>query len=180
VKRIVLLLLGLALCRAEPVPETVLRETAVPNRLLRQGDVRLVLRGEALVVQTRLHSAHLPRVLKKISEAESKNWPEGHARVEDRIAYLDALEAASAHALEHADAQGRATLLIEFVADADRAHIRLASPDADPAKPARTWIPVASPAYVRRNMALILQDAFGKDEAEVIAWLVPHGWEAVP
>jgi hypothetical protein len=175
-----LLLAGLAFCRAEPAPETVLRETAVPNRLLRQGDVRLLQRGGALVVQTRLHSAHLPKVLKKITAAELNNWPEDHARAADRRAYLDALEEAGAHAREQADAQGRATLRIEFVSDADGARIRLESPDADPNQAARAWTPTASPDYVRRNMVLILQDAFGKDEAEVLAWLAPHGWEATP
>jgi hypothetical protein len=114
--------------------------------------------------------------MKKITAGELANWPDSHAQAGDRRAYLQALAEAGDLARKGADAQGRASLLIEFIADAAGPRILLEVPNPADATAPRRWTPAASPTYVRRNMVLILQDAFGKDEAEVLAWLVPLGW----
>ncbi|MGA0368463.1 MAG: hypothetical protein ACO3N7_03330, partial [Kiritimatiellia bacterium] len=58
--------------------EKVLMEKAVPNRIIRQGDLRVKTSGEQLILQIDLQTRHLGRIQKKILQSETANWPESY------------------------------------------------------------------------------------------------------
>jgi len=155
--------------------DRVVTRTVVPDATRRQGEVRLVTRGDATVVQTLLATKVLRRVVAEIRKKEEGNWPAGSAGHDDMVRYVDALEAA-ARELEAAagDEDRRYHLLIEFVAGADRGGIVIGEfegDDADGALRPTSAHPIATlPVgrdYLLRNMRLILADSFHLDEAQV-------------
>ena len=163
--------------------DEVLARTAVPNVESPVGEVRLLRRGDATVVQTLLVTRLLPRVTAEIRMKEETNWPADAAGHADMLVYVTALSAAqealrdrlpAADARNVADADRRLRLLIEFVASSSGVHIEIAeftSPAEDRPYDVASRRTLATPAvggaYVLRNMRLILADAFHLAEADV-------------
>jgi hypothetical protein len=139
----------------------------------RVGEVLLVRRGEATVVQTRLATKLLARVVAEIRAKEERNWPAaspGHVAMLRYVAALD--DAVRTGPAPDGDRERR--LLIEFVAGPSETAVALATfergaaPDA-PRVPGRRSLVVLplERAYVTRNMRLILSDAFDRPEHEL-------------
>lgn len=165
----------------DPASDRVVARTVVPDTTPKVGEVRLVTRGQATVVQTLLATRVLGRVVAEIRKKEERNWPRDAEGYGDMRRYLDALEAAAADVRTRRDAAGtrrdgdrRSRLLIEFVASDTASGVLFAEFDAadgDGAIEPTSRRPIAAlalgRAYVFPNMRLILADAFGTPEAEV-------------
>jgi hypothetical protein len=153
-------------------------KVVIPEPARKVGEVRLLSRAGAVVVQTLLSTKLLARVIGEIRKKEEANWPAAAAGRDDAVAYLEALEAVRAAverrspAVDWADRRRR--LLIEFVADAAGQAVLLgtfttASGTTDLTPASREVLGTLTPsrAYVLRNMRLILSDSFKIPEAEV-------------
>jgi predicted RND superfamily exporter protein len=146
--------------------------TFVPDETRKVGEVRLVTRGDADVVETLLYTRLLRRVVREIRAKEMANWPDGAPGHADAVRYCDALEAAERRLRGEPDAgtsgdDRTRRLLIEFVLTPTQAAIVLSRFEAsgDPADlriTGREPLAVLEPSrdYVRRNMRLIAADAF--------------------
>ncbi len=147
--------------------EVVHASVVVPEPSRKVGEVRLLARGEAVVVQTLLSTRLLERVIAEIRVKERRNWPEGDEAV---ARYLGALENAR-HRLEQSRPRAdwsreRSRLLIEFAADEDDDAVFVGSWDfAGDGRTVRDRevFEVLTPRrdYVLRNIRLILADSFG-------------------
>ena len=158
--------------------DRVIATTVVPDDVRKVGEVRLVARGEATVVQTLLATKVLNRVVGEIRTKEEGNWPPGSAERESMERYLSALfrtaDALAARRESGAAGERRLRLLIEFVASPDAAGVIVGEFTGDEVdghitptarRPMET---IALPrAYVLRNMRLILADAFHVPVAEI-------------
>jgi hypothetical protein len=162
----------------------------VPDAARRVGEVRLVTRGNATVVQTVLATKVLGRVVAEITQKELDNWPPDRPGVADRVRYVEALGLA-ARELEAARAaapggERRLRLLIELGASPDASGLVLAtfdpgdsdSPETLPGRRVLRSL-VLGRDYVLRNMRLILADAFHLPESKV-GTLGPLGPAALP
>jgi len=165
----------------DPASDRVVARIAVPRTTPKVGEVRLVTRGQATVVQTLLATKVLSRVVAESRKKEERNWPRDADGYHDMRRYLDALEAAAADVRRRHDVPGvrsdrdrRLRLLIEFVASEDASGVLFAGFDATKTEGAIEPTgrrPIAAlalgRAYVFPNMRLILADAFAMPEAEV-------------
>lgn len=165
----------------DPASDRVVARTVVPDAARKVGEVRLVTRGEATVVQTLLATKVLGRVVAEIRKKEERNWPRDAEGYRDMLRYLDTLEAAAADVRKRRDTVGtaghddrRLRLLIEFVASESASGVLFADFEAaeiDGAIQPTSRRPIATlalrRAYVFPNMRLILADSFGVPESEV-------------
>ncbi len=144
----------------------------IPTSERRHGEVRLIRRGAAVVLQTLLYTPSLRRGLQKIQQKEAANWPPERAGHGDSQKYLEVLAEGKTEALaafdrrpDPADLQQK--LLIEVMQEGGDASVSTSVPDLDGAGDAieiRAVRPVAaSPVsvdYARAVMEIILQSAF--------------------
>lgn len=144
----------------------------VPDANRRVGVVRLLSRGNAVVVQTLLDSRLLARAVAEIRAKEKRAWGDADAA---STAYLAALESALATVESRpADDERRRRLLIEFAAD-DRASVVLVGTfasfdDRTMAHPrSREVLARLEPPreWTLREVRLVVADAFDVPEAEV-------------
>lgn len=146
----------------------------MPAPARKVGEVRLISRGNAVVVQTLLSTRLLSRVIAEIGQKEKRNWPENDAASRDYMAAL----AAGRLRVEKRDTGGRADrrrrLLIEFAADEKDAVVLVGTytGGADTAdltpRTREVFSTLALPrAYVLRNIRLILADSFHLAETDV-------------
>jgi hypothetical protein len=149
--------------------DSILARAEVPNRIIPQGEVRLVERGAEVVVQSVIETRFPGKVLSKIVKSERKNWP-GNPEMET---YVTALEEAFA---EYGNRTMGTSLAIDFVAGPGGTRVDFSFP---PAAVSRS-LPLSA-AYVQKNQEYILADAFGKQAGAVILTLrklnpmdVPH------
>jgi hypothetical protein len=158
--------------------DRIVARTVVPDKAPRVGEVRLVTRGEATVVQTLLATKVLARVVAEIRKKEERNWPRDAEGYADMRRYLDALEAAATDVRRRRDAatdgDRRLRLLIEFVASEAASAVlfaEFAATEIDGAIQPTSRRPIATlalgRAYVFPNMRLILADAFQVPAADV-------------
>ncbi len=159
--------------------DQILNRAFVPSPDRRVGEVRLIRRGDANVVQTLLYTKILRRVVGEIRQKELGNWPEGRDGHADAMRYSDALEAAQQQIWERFPKFERRTdtrqkLLIEFVLSATDAVVMLSEYDMSEnhnevqitsRRPIATL--TLARAYVRRNMRLIAADSFSVPEDQV-------------
>jgi hypothetical protein len=147
-----------------------LAATPVPSAVRRVGEVRVIRRGAAAVVQTRLETTILRRAVAEIGVKERASWPTGAPGRADAERYVAALRAAAERLPRPPvapPADRRQRLLIEFVLDADDALVVIGpfEPAGDGAAPRSAWLGVPTVlelgrAYVRGNMEHIVADAF--------------------
>ncbi len=145
----------------------------VPDPQRKVGEVRLLARGSAVVVQTLLSTKLLERVTGEIRKKEEDNWPAGDP---SREAYLAALDRTRA-AVEKRDVGAawkdrRRRLFIEFAADETSAAVFLGTfryTDERSSTIEREVLETLElpRSYVLRNMRLILADSFKVAESEV-------------
>lgn len=155
----------------DPAGETVEAATAVPSPAQRVGEVRLLRRGATSVVQTVLDTNLLPRVVAEIARKEQANWPSGRPGHDDAVRYVAAVEqvAEQLRAQRPKDARRkrqRLHLLIEFAQADTQSAVAISGWQRDDAGVVRRSGPliVLEPSrdYVRANMRLIADDAFGR------------------
>lgn len=155
--------------------DKVVASVVVPDSSRKVGEVRLIARGQAVVVQTLVSTKLLSRVIAEIGKKEEKNWPAGQA---DTVKYLAALESARETVEKRSPAAAwddrRRRLLIEFAADAGSEAVFIGtfrySKDGSDRTPYDREIfstLALSRAYVLRNIRLILADSFKTDEKDV-------------
>ncbi len=152
--------------------DVVVERAFVPSAQRPQGEVRIVRRGGRVVVQTLLYTRVLKRVLAAIHEKERRNWPSGvpgHTDMERYVAALEEFRRGAAGSPERvgADVDPRVLALIEFVDAPGTPFVAIGGfhiEGKDEAIRVRgRAAPVVldlSAAYVRRNMRLIVADAF--------------------
>jgi hypothetical protein len=144
---------------------------AVPDPRRKVGEVKLLARGNGVVVQTALSTKLLDRVTGEIRKKEEGNWPAGDP---SREAYLAALDR-TREAIEKRGADSddrRRRLLIEFAADDANAAVFLGTfrfVNGDSGAIEREVLETLElpRSYVLRNMRLILADSFDVPESEV-------------
>jgi hypothetical protein len=158
--------------------EVVLRRVSVPSVEKRQGEVRVLRRGEATVVQTVLHSKVLRRVVGRVVRKERRNWPEGVDGHADAEAYVDALiraqqDLASDDGRSPEARDRRSALLVEFILSDRAARVEIGEPLVEERNlelivtaSRRLELLELSRPYVERNMTLIVADSFGIEESE--------------
>ena len=169
--------------RPDTGDDVVVDRAFVPSEQRPQGEVRLVRRGGHVVVQTILYTRVLKRVLSNIAGKEKRNWPagtEGHADSERYMAALEEFRKGAATARQGAGDGGsgdsgdaaaasdrRVTMIIEFVDAGESTIVTLGGVDLEgdggAVRVVRRRTPVVlkpSATYVRRNMRLIVADAF--------------------
>jgi hypothetical protein len=166
----------------EATGETVYARVSVPTELRKIGEVRLLTRSDATVVQTVISTRLISRVVAEIRDKESANWPAGTPGHEDATRYIEAVEGTATTLGEDlapldprdpAAPERRVKLLIEFQAGASIATVTIGgfeATSANPYVPTRIRVmatPLVSRAYVLRNMRLILGDAFDVPEQRV-------------
>ena len=76
---------------AKSVGERLIRAEVVPQSQSPHGEVRLLLRGDVIVVQTLLYSKVLKKVLAAIERKETRFWNEENAGLVDSQRYVEAL-----------------------------------------------------------------------------------------
>jgi hypothetical protein len=183
------LLLGAAAAPADDaVPERLapwldasadrrLARAYVPSPARRVGEVRILRRGEATVVQTLLYSKVLRRVVGEIRKKELANW----ADHPDCAAYLEALSRAQQTIWRRMPkdrdlSDRRQKMWIEFVLAPDAALIgigafEMAEDDGEVRVVRRETLAVLEPSreYVSRNQRLIAADSLpGEDAARAL------------
>lgn len=164
--------------------DVVVARSVVPSPERRVGEVRLIRRGDANVVQTLLYTKLLRRVVGEIRAKELANWPEEPGRA-DALRYVDALAAVQEQLwarLSGAPAvrDRRQKMWIEFVLAPDAALVatgalELDEPEGRVRVLRREPLVVLEPSrgYVLRNMRLIAADAFHVDGGALDALLEP-------
>jgi hypothetical protein len=165
--------------------DRIVRSAFVPSDWLPQGEVRLLRRGEAVVMQTVLNSRYMKRVVTEIRNKESASWPvqrEGHA---DSLRYVAALteghDRIQRKSRQRKNRAGRRQkLLIEFILSGKGALVAVYEPElAEEEGHYRVTSknPVAilesSRAYVRGNIFEIAWDALGLSKSEAKKLLDP-------
>jgi hypothetical protein len=155
--------------------DIVVRRATVPRTGSPQGEVRLVERNHAVVMQTLLESRVIVRVAREIALKEDRGWPETDELRAQSRRYVDALtEAAQAVFHEHArrpelrDQPQR--LVIEFVLAPDASVVALYELPAGELRDRdrlteRKLVRSLDldRAYVERNVTLIAEDSLGMD-----------------
>lgn len=159
----------------QPTP-VILARTDVPNSFIPQAEVRLVRRGEEMVVQSVILPRFPGRVLKKIATNEQENWPNDP----NAQTYLATLERAFGIYRDEHDMKTTA-LVIDFVAGEESTRIDFyfapacRKEDGITMKPDTIWKSLRlSEAYIQKNQEYILIDAFGDEASEHIKTLQTH------
>ena len=149
------------------------------------GEVRLIRRGDADVVQTLLYTKILARVVGEIGKKELANWPAGQPGHEDALRYVATLDEVQPADLEpqppdESGADRRQKMRIEFVLAKNAAVVVVGALTtteesgevrAVQVEPIQSFEP--SRRYAQRNMRLIAADSFQVEGAALDALLAP-------
>jgi len=169
--------------RLDSASDEVVARVRVPSEQRPVGEVRLVRRGDADVVQTLLYTKLLSRVVGEIRKKELANWPAPPARA-DATRYVEALAATQERLWKQLPtdpkADRRQKLWIEFVLAPDAAFVAIGRFEmAGSGEPVRVvereplvWLEPTR-GYVRANMRLIAADSFHVEGADLDALLAP-------
>jgi hypothetical protein len=151
----------------------------VPSAESKVGEVRILKRGDASVVETLLYTKVLSRVVGEIRKKELANWP-GNPDAERYVAALEQAQKQIWSRLPTNErlADRRQKLWIDFVDAPSAAFVAVGSFEMQETKGEVRVLgrePLAllelSPAYVRRNLRLIAADALHLDDAALAAKL---------
>lgn len=168
----IVLLIGLLLPAASFAthnePDQLIRYAPVPAEPPYQGEVRLLRRNSALVVQTLLNSKVMPHVVGVIQNNEVRDWPEGREGATDSRRYTEELIKALQTIRDRAEEGQRfLQLMIEFVLDGQQNYVALYAPTLTQKgdrlvlqkKVLLKKLPL-SRRYVYKNVLFIIQDCF--------------------
>lgn len=163
----------------------LLRRAPVPAKPPHQGEVRLVRRDSALVLQTVLYSKVLRHVVMAIRRKELNEWPEGRDGWLDSRRYSDELFRAYETVRERdrnrtAEDSRYLPLLIEFTLEQNRSYVRLYQPSLEQAgetfslqdKTLLLELRV-SRDYAYNNMLAIIRDSFQLEPQDAVELLQP-------
>jgi hypothetical protein len=162
--------------------DQIARKAYIPNPAQRIGEVRILRRGDATVVETLIYSKVPSRVIGEIKKKENANWP-GNA---DAAAYLAALEQVQKTVASRMPPDGlrgdrRHKIWIDFVAAPEAAFIAIGSfqssiENGKLVVVSREPLVLVQPSreYVERNQRLIAADSF---KVEDPATLLPEHWK---
>lgn len=165
--------------------DRVVQRAFVPSPEEKVGEVRLIRRGDAAVVQTLLYSKLLARVVAEIRKKELANWPATQPGTEDAQRYVAMLDAVQKQIWDRmprdeVGADRRQKMGIEFVLTKDAALVVVGAIAIDePQGEVRVvrFEPLAafepSRDYAKRNMRLIAADSFHVEGAALDALLAP-------
>ena len=162
-----------------------LRHAFLPSERNVHGELRLLRRGDAWVLQTLLYTPQLRRGVQRMRRKELYAWPEGAEGWADSQRYLADLESAKDHALKRFaarsdEADGRQKLMIELVLGERDAFwafydIELDSERESGARAGRATVRSRTPflvrdasrAYLRRALAVQAETGFGAAPVEL-------------
>ena len=162
-----------------------LRHAFLPSERNVHGELRLLRRGDAWVLQTLLYTPQLRRGVQRMRRKELYAWPEGAEGWDDSQRYLADLESAKDHALERfagrSDAaDGRQKLMIELVLGQRDAFwafydVELGSDSESDGRAGRTAVRARTPflvrdaprLYLRRALAVQAETGFGATPIEL-------------
>ncbi len=152
--------------------DRVIERAFVPTPAEKVGEVRLIRRGDAAVVQTLLYSKILARVVAEIRKKELADWPEGRPGHDDALRYAATLASVQKQIWDRLprDEVGvdrRQKMAIEFVLAKKVAFvavgaIAIAEDEGELRVVSFEPLAVLEPSrdYVQRNMRLIAADSF--------------------
>jgi hypothetical protein len=158
--------------------DEVVRAEFVPSAEQPVGEVRLVRRGHAVVMQTVLYTKFLKRVIAEIRKKEMAAWPRSRQGHDDAVKYVEAIVAAQGGIQERfrrREDRGdrRQKMLIEFILSGRASIVAIAEPGLREEGGHMRVVsrrPIAvlelSRAYVRGNIHEIAWDALGLDRME--------------
>ena len=161
--------------------DRVVDRAYVPSAESKVGEVRILRRGEATVVETLLYTKVLSRVIGEIRKKELANWP-GNS---DAARYIETLERVQKQIWSRMPTNQRVTdrrqkLWIDFVVAPGVAFVgvgafEMEEPRGEVRLLRRELLALLepSPGYVWRNQRLITADAFHVEDAAVAPLLGP-------
>lgn len=165
-----------------PAAEQVVTRVPVPDAQRRVGEVLLIRHGSADVVETRLDTTLLRRVIAEIGSKEAANWPAdtpGGAASARYVAALaqagDALAPRPPAGSRQRRARRSVRMYIAFALDDHTGRVTIGrfAPAADGVERTALITLDLPPDYVRDNMRLIAADSFHLEGAALDATLAP-------
>ena len=158
--------------------DEIVRSEFVPAEEQPVGEVRLIRRGQAVVMQTVLHTALLKRVVAEIRKKELASWPPDRIGHDDAQEYIDAITTAQQRIQErnrqkedHGDR--RQKMLIEFILTEKASIVAISEPELEEKSGHMRVIsrhPIAilelSRTFVRGDIYEIAWDALRLDRRE--------------
>lgn len=165
--------------------DEIVRKDFVPNKTLTQGEVRLIRRDGAAVMQTVLYSSFMERVVGEIGKKESSLWPPGRDGHEDSAKYIDAVRNARNLIEDRSRKRAgnrdrRRKMLIEFILTDKESIVAICEPDLVEKKGEVrivSAVPITflnlSRNYVTGNFYEIAKDALKLSDAEAKTLLDP-------
>ena len=165
--------------------DSVIWRAPIPAEPPHQGEVRLIRRDSALVMQTILNSKVLKHVIAAIQKKELRAWPEDREGWVDSRRYSDELyrayEAVRRGAKDREDKEDRhLRLMIEFVLEERRSFVIFYVPtltvrgeqySVQEKKALKKLI--TSRGYLYNNLREIVRDSFQLDEKEALKLMQP-------
>jgi len=165
--------------------DSVIWRAPIPAEPPHQGEVRLIRRDSALVMQTILNSKVLKHVIAAIQKKELRAWPEDREGWVDSRRYSDELYRAYEVVLTDAkDREDKADrhlrLMIEFVLEERRSFVIFYAPtltergkqySVQEKKVLKKLI--TSRGYLYNNLREIVRDSFQLDEKEALKLMQP-------
>ncbi len=165
--------------------DEIVRSEFVPSEEQPVGEVRLVRRGPAVVMQTVLYTRLLKRVVAEIRKKDLADWPMSRHGHDDAMKYIEAIQSAQGAIQERfrrREHRGdrRQTMLIEFILSRNASFVAIAEPSLAEAgghmrvvSTRQIAILPLSRVYVRGNFYEIAWDALKLDRKESRAILEP-------
>ena len=165
--------------------DEIVRSEFVPTEEQPVGEVRLIRRGQAVVMQTVLHTALLKRVVAEIRKKELASWPPDRKGHDDAQEYIDAITTAQQRIQERdrqREGRGdrRQKMLIEFILSGRASIVAISEPELGEKSghmrvTSRRTIATLelSRTYVRGNIYEIAWDALRLDRKESRELLEP-------
>ena len=165
--------------------DSIIWRTSIPAEPPYQGEVRLIRRDSALVMQTILNSKVLKHVIAAIQKKEIRAWPEDREGWTDSRRYSDELyrayEAIRTEAKDREDKGDRhLRLMIEFVLEERHNFVTFYAPTLT--KRGEQYSVQekkileklgTSRAYLYNNLLEIARDSFQLDEEETLKLMQP-------
>lgn len=165
--------------------DEIVRSEFVPTEEQPVGEVRLIRRGQAVVMQTVLHTALLKRVVAEIRKKELASWPPERKGRGDSQEYIDAITTAQQRIQERyrqREDRGdrRQKMLIEFILSGRASIVAISEPELEEKSGhmrviSRRSIAILelSRTYVRGGIYEIAWDALRLDRKESRKLLEP-------